>query len=123
LVDEIAIVDKFANERIDLPQAQLRSALEVAANELVFAYSHLQGYGASIFGRRGAVLFGQGENALNAAYTQLPLLVIDMVAEGPDLSAGAFGSPEQLGHLEGASRGKILFVDAIPAAFLPHMLA
>src|SRR5215469_13393950 len=114
---------EFANEGIDLEQAELGSALEIAANELIFAYSHLQGYSAGVLGSRDAVLFGQGEDALNAAYTKLSLLVINMVAEGTDLSARVFGSPEQLRNFVGTSRGNILLLDAITTAFLPHMLA
>jgi hypothetical protein len=32
LVDEIAIVHEFANERIDLPQAELRNTFQIAAH-------------------------------------------------------------------------------------------
>jgi hypothetical protein len=123
LVDEIAIVHEFANEGIDLPQAELGRALEITTHELILAYSHFQGYRAGIFGSRSAVLFGQREHSLNAPYTELPLLVINMVAEGTDLSARVLGSPEQLGHFEGTPRGNILLLDAIATTFLPHMLA
>ena len=116
-------MDKFANERIDLSQAELGSALEIAPNELVLAYSHFQSYGASIFRSRCPILLGERENSLHAAYTELPLLVINMVADGVDLSAGVFGSPEQLRNLAGTPRGKILFLEAITTAFLPHVLA
>src|SRR5215469_11240329 len=114
---------EFANERIDLEQAELRRALEIATNKLVFPYSHLESYGAGVFRSRSTVLFGQRENALNAAYTELPLLVINMVAESADLSARVFGSPEQLRNFVGTSRRNILLLDAIATAFLPHMLA
>ena len=63
---------QFANERVDLSQAELGRALEIATNELVLAYAHLQGYSAGIFRSRDAVLFGQGENSLNAAYPSCP---------------------------------------------------
>src|SRR5215470_13534257 len=46
-----------------------------------------------------------------------------MVAEGTDLSARAFGSPEQLRNFEGAPGGNILLLDAITTASLSHMLA
>src|SRR5262252_1506085 len=94
---------EFANERVDLPQAELGSALEIATNKLVFAYSHFQSYRTGIFGSRSTVLFGQGEDALNATYAELPLLVINMVAEGTDLSARVLGAAEQLRNLEGTT--------------------
>ena len=46
-----------------------------------------------------------------------------MVAEGTDLSARPFGSPQQLRDFVGTSRGNILLLEAIATAFLPHMLA
>ena len=46
-----------------------------------------------------------------------------MVAESADLSAGVFGSPEQLRNFEETSRRNILLLDAIGTAFLSHMLA
>src|SRR6516162_2295883 len=114
---------EFANERIDLEQAELGSALEIATYKLIFRYSHFQGYSTGVFCSRSTVLFGQRENALNAPYTELSLLVINMVAEGTDLSAHVFGSPEHLRNFVGTSRGNILLLEAITTAFLPHMLA
>jgi len=66
---------------------------------------------------------GQREDSLNAPYAELALLVINMVAEGTDLSACVLGAPEQLGNLVGTSRGNILLLETIATAFLPHMFA
>ena len=60
---------------------------------------------------------------MNAAHTELSLLVINMVAEGADLRARAFGSPQQLRNLKRSARGEVLLMDAIPTAFLTYMLA
>src|ERR1700745_1861062 len=114
---------KFANEGIDLTQTKLGSAFQIAAHEPVFAYSHLQSGAAGIFRSCHTVLFSQRENALDAAHAQLSLVVINMVAEGANLGPRAFGSQQQLRNLPRSSRRKISLLDAIPAAFLAHVLA
>ena len=94
---------EFANEGIDLPQTELGSALQIAAHETVFAHSHLQGCGTGIFRSCRTVLSDQGENALNAAHAELPLVLIKVVTEGSDLSARAFGPQQQLRNLPRSS--------------------
>src|ERR1700688_4098507 len=66
-VDEIAVVDQFANERVDLPQGKLWSTFEIATNEAVLVHSHFKSGRAGIFDRGGAELLGQGEDAEDAA--------------------------------------------------------
>src|ERR1700719_3416790 len=114
---------EFANERIDLLQTELGSALQITAHEAVFANSHLQGCGASIFRSCYPVLFGESQNTLNATHADLSLVVMDMLAESSDLSPGAFGSQQQLRNLPRSSRRKIPLLDAMPAAFLTDVLA
>ena len=114
---------EFANERIDLPQTQLGSALQIASHEAVFAHPHLEGCGAGIFRSCRTVLFDQGENALNAAHTELPLVLINVMTESSDLSARAFGSLQQLRDLPRSSWREIPLLDAMPAAFLANVLS
>ena len=57
-VDEIAVVDQFANERIDLPQGELWGAFEIATNEAVLMHSHFQSSRADILDRGGTELLG-----------------------------------------------------------------
>src|ERR1700723_2936938 len=62
-VDEIAVVNQFANERVDLPQGKLWATFEIATNEAEFMHSHFQSHRAGLFDRGGAELLGQGEDA------------------------------------------------------------
>ena len=114
---------EFANEGIDLPQTELGSTLQIAAHETVFAHSHLQGCGTGIFRSCRTVLFDQGEKALHAAHAQLPLVLINVMAEGSDLSARVFGPHQQLRNLPRSSWREIPLLDAMPAAFLTDVLA
>src|SRR5258707_10420183 len=41
-VDEIAVVNQLANERVDLPQSKLWGTFEIATNEAVLMHSHFQ---------------------------------------------------------------------------------
>ena len=58
-VDEIAVVNQFANERVDLPQGKLWSAFQIAANEAVFMHPHFESRRARLLDRGGAELFCQ----------------------------------------------------------------
>jgi hypothetical protein len=40
-MDEVAIMHELANERIDLPQRELGSALEIATDKAIFVHSYL----------------------------------------------------------------------------------
>lgn len=57
-VDEIAVVNQFANERVDLPQGELWGTFEIATNEAEFMYAHFQSNRARLFDRGGAELLG-----------------------------------------------------------------
>ena len=60
VVDEIAVLDQLANERIDLAQrAAVRGTFEVAADEAVFLDAHFERGGAGFIDCGGAVLLGQ----------------------------------------------------------------
>ena len=58
-VDEIAVVDQLANERIDLPQRELWGTFEIATNEAVLMHSHFERSRAGILDRCGTELLGQ----------------------------------------------------------------
>jgi len=62
-MNEVAIVDELANQRIDLPQPELWSALEIATDKAIFVHSHLEGGGAGVFDCGGAELLGEREYA------------------------------------------------------------
>jgi len=93
-MDEIAIVNEFANEGIDLPQRELWTALEIATDQAIFVHSPLEGSGAGILDRSRAELFGQREHAQDAADTRFAELVINKVAECADVSAGSARAPQ-----------------------------
>src|SRR6202140_2169917 len=95
VVDEVAVLHQFADQRIDLLQTEwgLRAAFQIAADEAVFLNSHVQRSGAGFIDRHGAVLLGQGENAQDAAHSDFALLAVDGIAERPDVRSGATGSP------------------------------
>jgi hypothetical protein len=93
-VDEIAVVNQFANERVDLPQGKLWGTFEIATNEAEFMHAHFQSNRARIFDRGGAELLGQGEDAEDAANPRFSELVINKVAECADVSTGTAGAPQ-----------------------------
>src|SRR6202035_4881345 len=71
-VDEIAVVNQFANERVDLPQRKLWATFEIATNEAEFMHAHFQSHRAGLFDRGGVELLGQGEDADASRRNQRP---------------------------------------------------
>ena len=84
-------------------------------------HAHFEGSRAGIFDGGDAELLGQREDAQDAADTRFAELAINKVAECADVSAGSAGSPQQLGDTQRSVFRVVLFLDAIPAAFLAHM--
>src|SRR5208282_429434 len=121
-VDEIAVVDQFANERIDLPQGKLGSTFEIAPDKAVLIDSHFESGGAGILDRSGAKLLGQREHAQHPANAGFSNLAINKVAERTDVRTGSSRSPQQLRNLKRPVLGTILFFNAIPTPFLTDML-
>jgi len=82
-LDQITVVHQFADQGIDLAQTErgLWTTLKVATHETIFVYAHLEGGSASFLDGSGAVLFGEGENAQDAAHAHFALLAMDKVAE------------------------------------------
>ena len=74
---------ELANQGINLAQAQwgLRTAFEEATNKAIFLHAHFQGRGASLIDGCRAVLFGQGENAQDAAHAHFALLVMNSITD------------------------------------------
>ena len=93
-VDEIAVVDQFANKRIDLPQGELWGAFEIATNEAVLVHSHFQSSRAGILDRGGTELLGQREHAQDATNAGFSELAINKVAERTDVRTGSSSSPQ-----------------------------
>ena len=92
-VDEIAVVDQLANERIDLPQRELWGTFEIATNEAVLMHSHFESRRASILDRGCTELFCQREHTQDATDPGFTELAINKVAECADVSTGSAGSP------------------------------
>jgi len=92
-VDKIAVVDQLANERIDLPQGELRGPFEVATNEAVLMHSHFQSGRAGILQRGGTELLGPREHAEDATNADFSELAINKVAERTDVRTGSSSSP------------------------------
>ena len=82
-----------------------------------------QDSGASFLDGRDTVLFGERENAQNAAHADFALLAIDKVAKGTDRGAHSAGAAEQLHHPEGSALGVVLGLNAVPAPFLAYMFS
>jgi hypothetical protein len=91
-LNEIAIQRELADERIDLAQmqGQLRTALQVAAYEVVFGRACFQGHGAGVLGRGDAILLGHREHAQDAAHRDFPMLAMQVLAEGADVLSRLF---------------------------------
>jgi hypothetical protein len=104
-VDEIAVVDQFANERVDLPQSELWGTFEIAPNEAVLMHSYFESGGAGVLDRGGTELLGQREHAQNATNADFSELGINKVAERTDVRAGASGSPRNCETCSGMCRG------------------
>ena len=124
-MDQITVVHQFADQRIDLAQTEggLRTTLKVATHETIFVHAHLQGGRTSFIDGSGAVLFGERENAQDAAHAHFALLAIDKVAECTDMGAHSAGAAEQLHHTEGSLLRVVLGLNAVPAAFLTYMFS
>jgi hypothetical protein len=93
-VDEIAAVDQFTNERIDLPQGELWGAFEIATNEAVLMHSYFESSRRGILDRGGTELLGQREHAQDATNAAFSELRINKVAKRTGVRAGASGSPQ-----------------------------
>src|SRR5215472_1471897 len=106
-MDQITVVHQFADQGIDLAQTErgLGTTLKVATHETIFVHAHLEGGRASFIDGRGAILFGERENAQDAAHAHFALLAIDKVAKGTDRGAHSAGAAEQLHHPEGSAAG------------------
>ena len=93
-VDEIAVVDQLANERVDLPQSELWGTFEIATNEAVLMHSYFESSRAGILDRCGTELLGQREHAQDAANAGFSELAINKVAERTDVRTGSSGSTQ-----------------------------
>ena len=125
LLDHVAILAQFADEGIDLLQAQrgLLAALQIAANELVIAHAQLQRRSAGLIASSIAVLFGKREHALDAADSEFALASMDGIGDRADTVSGLVRTRQQLQQLRRRTTRAILIADAVPATFAAQMLA
>src|SRR5437870_4359814 len=88
-VDEIAVLDQFTDQRIDLTQAQLWATFKKAADESVFINPEIECCGTSILDRSDTILSCQREHAKNAANADIGLMPINGFTECANVSPGA----------------------------------
>ena len=94
-VDEIAVVDQFANERIDLPQSKLWGTFEIATNEAVFMHSHFESSRSRhLRPRRYRTSWPSESTPRMRRIASFSELGINKVAECTDVGSGASGSPQ-----------------------------
>jgi hypothetical protein len=98
VVDEIAVLDQFADQRIDLLQSQgcLGATFKVAADKPIFLHSHFECGSASVVDSGGTELLGQRKDTENPPYSNLALMAMNRIAKRADVVSGARGSPQQL---------------------------
>src|SRR5262245_4598466 len=89
-IDEIAVERELANERIDLAQRERhrRPAFEIAPDEAIGGHAVIERGLGSIFDDRRPMLLRQGEDAEDAADAGRALVLMDVIADGADRSAG-----------------------------------
>ena len=125
LLDQVAILAQFADEWIDLLQAQrsLRAALQIAAHEAILGNAQLHRRRAGIVASRAAISLDQLENALDATHSEFALASMDGIAYGSDVGSRLMGTGQQLEQLERRSTWAIGIADAMAATFAAQMLA
>jgi hypothetical protein len=98
LLNEFAVVHQFADQGIDLLQAQwsLRMSFQIAAHEAIFVHLQFEGGGAGFLDGGQSELLGQGQHSQNAAYPRLSFPAMDGLAESADMRARPFRSRQQL---------------------------
>src|SRR6516164_8522531 len=101
----------------------MRTTLEIAAHETVFADADVESSSTGIFDCCRSVFLHQGEHTQDAADAGLSLPLIDQLAEFADLRSGMFGAPQQLRRAQRHFLGVIFLLDAIAAALLAQMFA
>src|SRR5260370_10828685 len=75
LMDQIAVLHQFTDQRIDLVQAEreLWLALEVATHKVVLVHAHFQRRRASLIDHCRTELLSQRKHTQDAPHTDLPL--------------------------------------------------
>jgi hypothetical protein len=117
-------VGEIADEWIKGAQPELRSrmAAEIAAQELVSGDTDLEGCTRSVLSNDRAVLAREAEHALDASDPDLALAPVDLIAELADRLTGAVTAEKELIGCRRPVLGPILFLGAVPASALAHVL-
>src|SRR5712691_1689347 len=94
LMDQIAVLHQFPDQRIDLVQAEweLRLPLEVAPHKVVLVHAHFQSRRAGLISHCRTELLSQGKHAQDATHADLPLAGMDRLAEGADVCTSVTGA-------------------------------
>lgn len=93
-MDQIAVLHQFADQRIDLVQAEgkLWLALEVATHKVVLVHAHFQSRRAGLIDHCRTELLSQGKHAQDAAHPDLSLAPMDGFTESADVCTGVAGA-------------------------------
>jgi len=91
-VDEIAVMNQFPDQGIDLPQRQLWPPLQKASDETVFVDAQLERGCASVLDSRNTELFGERKHAEDWANADLALMPMHGFTECANVSAGTGGA-------------------------------
>src|SRR6266567_9395734 len=83
LLDQVAILDQFTDERIDLAQGKrdLWAALQKTAHEAVLGHTQFQRLRAGLVHGCATILLGQREDTHDAAQSGLALAMMDGIAQ------------------------------------------
>ena len=124
LLDQVAILGQFADERIDLSQTEwrLRAALQIAAHEAILGNAEILRRCAGIFASRAAILLGQLQNALDATHSEFALASMDGIADCADVGSGLVRTAT-LQQLRRRTTRAILIADAVTATLAAQMFA
>ena len=101
----------------------LRIALQITAHEAIVVNLHFQSGGAGIVDAGDAVLFGEGQNAQNAAHGGFRLPFVQGFGELADMRPGIGRHFQQLHCAERGALRTVFVFDAAATARLTQMLA
>jgi ribose 1,5-bisphosphokinase PhnN len=96
LVDEVAVVGQFSDQRVDLAQLQWRARLvfEVVPYETVRGRPHFERGLACVLDGRRAMLPDQRAHSQDALHASLAVGAVDLLAKRADVLARAAGASE-----------------------------
>jgi len=124
LLDQVAILAQFADERIDLPQSErsLWIALQIAAYEAILGDAQFQRRRTCIVRSHAAILLDQLENALDATHSEFALASMDCVADCADIGSRLVRTRQKLKQRRRCTTWAVRIADAMPTTLAAQML-